>query len=343
MRVPSVETMLYLDYGRARGEWAPNRFGGHENLEAIDFLRRLNEQTCGRYPGTFTIAEENSLWQRVSHPTLFGGLGFGFRWNTGWVRDTLRYLSRNPVHRKYYHDELLQGPAAAFQENYILPLSHSEVSFGKGSLLRRMPGDRWQRFANLRTYYALMYTHPGKKLLFMGDEFAQEREWNSEISLDWHVLGDPMHFGVQRLVRDLNALYRTTPALHELDCEPEGFSWIDCNDSDQSVISFLRQGRGGKGLVAVICNFTPVVRPQYRIGVPEGGFYRERLNSDAEAYGGANIGNEGGVEATPEPMHGRPFSLALKLPPFAAVVLEHKRTRPAESANGPRSRPAPTF
>ena len=329
LRVPAVETMLYLDYGRARGEWSPNRFGGHENLEAIDFLRRLNEATYARYPGTFTIAEENSLWQRVSHPTMFGGLGFGFRWNTGWVRDTLRYLSRNPVHRKYYHDELLQGPAAAFQENYILPLSHSEVSFGKGSLLRRMPGDRWQRFANLRTYYALMYTHPGKKLLFMGDEFAQEREWNSDISLDWHVLGDPMHVGVQRLVRDLNALYRTTPALHELDCEPDGFSWIDCNDSDQSVISFLRQGRGGKGLVAVVCNFTPVVRPQYRIGVPDGGFYRERLNSDAEAYGGANIGNEGGVEATPEPMHGRPFSLALKLPPFAAVVLEHKGTRPA--------------
>ena len=289
----------------------------------------MNEATYARLPGTFTIAEENSLWQRVSHPTFVGGLGFGFRWNTGWVRDTLRYLSRNPVHRKYYHDELLQGPAAAFQENYILPLSHSEVSFGKGSLLRRMPGDRWQRFANLRTYYALMYTHPGKKLLFMGDEFAQEREWNSEISLDWHVLGDPMHLGVQRLVRDLNALYRTTPALHELDCEPDGFSWIDCNDSDQSVISFLRQGKDGKGLVAVVCNFTPVVRPQYRIGVPEGGFYQERLNSDAEAYGGANIGNEGGVEAIAEPMHGRPFSLALKLPPFAAVILEHKGTRPA--------------
>ena len=329
LRVPAVETMLYLDYGRARGEWTANRFGGHENLEAIDFLRRLNEQTYARHPGTFTIAEENSLWQRVSHPTPLGGLGFGFRWNTGWVRHTLRYLSRNPVHRKYYHDELLQGPAAAFEENYVLPLSHSEVAFGKGSLLRRMPGDRWQRFANLRACYALMYTHPGKKLLFMGDEFAQEREWNSQISLDWHVLGDPMHVGVQRLVRDLNALYRTTPALHQLDCEPEGFSWIDCNDSDQSVISFLRRGRDGKGLVAVVCNFTPVVRPRYRIGVPEGGFYQERLNSDAEAYGGANIGNEGGIEATTEPMHGRPFSLALKLPPFAAVVLEHKGTRPA--------------
>jgi 1,4-alpha-glucan branching enzyme len=324
LRVPAVETMLYLDYGRARGEWAPNRFGGHENLEAIDFLRRLNEHVYARHPGAFTIAEENSAWQRVSHPTFVGGLGFGFRWNPGWVRQTLRYLSRNPVHRKYYHDELLQGPAEAFRENYILPLAHTEVSVGKGSMLSKMPGDRWQRFAQVRSYYALMYTHPGKKLLFMGTEFAQEREWNSEISLDWHELGDPMHLGVQRLVRDLNALYRTTPALHEQDCEPEGFSWIDCNDSDQSVISFLRLARDGRGTVAVVCNFTPVARPRYRIGVPDGGFYQERLNSDAQAYGGANIGNEGGVEASAEPMHGRPFSLTLKLPPFATVVLEHK-------------------
>ncbi len=327
LRVPAVETMLYLDYARAHGEWTPNRFGGHENLEAIDFLRRLNEDVYARYPGAFTIAEENSAWQRVSHPTSVGGLGFGFRWNPAWVRQTLRYLSRNPVHRKYYHDELLQGPAEAFQENYILPLSHKEVSIGKASLLSKMPGDRWQRFAQLRAYYALMYTHPGKKLLFMGTEFAQEREWNSDISLDWHFLGDPMHLGVQRLVRDLNALYRSIPALHELDCEPEGFSWIDCNDSDQSVISFLRLARDGRGTVAIVCNFTPVTRPHYRIGVPEGGFYRERLNSDAASYGGANIGNEGGVEAAAEPMHGRPFSLALKLPPFATVVLEHEGRR----------------
>jgi 1,4-alpha-glucan branching enzyme len=330
LRVPAVETMLYLDYARARGEWAPNRFGGHENLEAIDLLRHLNERVYARFPGTFTVAEENSAWQRVSHPTFVGGLGFGFRWNTGWVRQTLRYFSRNPVHRKYYHDELLQGPAAAFSENYVLPLSHAEVSIGKGSLLRKMPGDRWQRFANLRAYYSLMYTHPGKKLLFMGDEFAQEREWNSEISLDWHLLGDSLHRGVQSLVRDLNALYWSTPALYELDCDPEGFSWIDCNNSDQSVISFLRQTKDGKGVVAVVCNLTPVVRPQYRIGVPEGGFYQERLNSDSEAYGGANVGSEGGVDAIAEPMHGRPFSLALKLPPFAVVVLEHKGRRRAQ-------------
>jgi 1,4-alpha-glucan branching enzyme len=328
LRVPAVETMLYLDYARARGEWAPNRFGGHENLEAIDFLRRLNEHVYALRPGAFTIAEENSAWQRVSHPTFVGGLGFGFRCDPGWVTQTLRYLSRNPVHRKYYHDELLQGPAEAFRENYILPLAHTEVAVGKGSMLNKMPGDRWQRFAQLRAYYALMYTHPGKKLLFMGTEFAQEREWNSEISLDWHELGDPMHLGVQRLVRDLNALYRATPALHEQDCEPEGFSWIDCNDSDQSVISFLRLARDGRGTVAVVCNFTPVARPRYRIGVPDGGFYQERLNSDAQAYGGANIGNEGGVEASAEPMHGRPFSLTLKLPPFATVVLEHKGRRP---------------
>jgi 1,4-alpha-glucan branching enzyme len=328
LRVPAVETMLYLDYGRARGEWAPNRFGGHENLEAIDFLRRLNEHVYARHPGAFTIAEENSAWQRVSHPTFVGGLGFGFRWNPGWVRQTLRYLSRNPVHRKYYHDELLQGPAEAFRENYILPLAHTEVGVGQGSMLNKMPGDRWQRFAQLRAFYAFLYTHPGKKLLFMGTEFAQEREWNSEISLDWHELGDPMHLGVQRLVRDLNALYRTTPTLHEQDCEPEGFSWIDCSDSDQSVISFLRLARDGTGTVAVVCNFTPVARPHYRIGVPHSGFYQERLNSDAQAYGGANIGSEGGVEAMAEPMHGRRFSLALKLPPFATVVLEHKQRRP---------------
>lgn len=323
-RIPAVETMLYRDFGRSRGEWTPNRYGGHENLEAVEFLRRLNEVVYAQKPGVFTIAQENSAWQRVSHPTFVGGLGFGFRWNTAWVRDTLRYLSRNPVHRKYYHDELLRGPGGAFHENFVLPISHEEVSIGRGSILRKMPGDRWQRFANLRTYYALMYAHPGKKLLFMGTEFAQEREWNSEISLDWHLLDDPMHRGVQRLVRDLNALYRSTPALYEQDCEPDGFQWIDCNDSDQSVVSFLREGKHGEGHIAVVCNFTPVVRPYYRVGVPAGGFWEERLNTDAEAYGGSNVGNAGGLKASEEPMHGRPFSLTLRLPPFAAVVLEHK-------------------
>jgi 1,4-alpha-glucan branching enzyme len=326
-RIPSVETMLYLDYGRARGEWTPNRHGGHENLEAIDFLRRMNEHVYGQHPGVFTVAQENSAWQRVSHPTFVGGLGFGFSWNTPWVRDTLRYLSRNPVHRKYYHDELLRGPGRAFQENFVLPISHEEVAIGSGSILRKMPGDRWQRFANLRTGYAMMFAHPGKKLLFMGTEFAQDREWNSDISLDWHLLEDPMHQGVQRLVRDLNALYRSTPALYEQDCEPDGFEWIDCNDSDQSVISFLRKSKDGKSTVAFVCNFTPVVRPQYRLGVPAGGFWQECLNSDAQAYGGSNVGNAGGVHAAEQEMHGRPYSLTLVLPPFAAVLLEHKGAR----------------
>ena len=323
LRIAGIDGMLYLDYGRARGEWTPNRYGGHENLDAVEFLRRLNEQVYAQQPGIFTVAQENSAWQRVSHPTFVGGLGFGFRWNSGWIRDVLRYLSRNPVHRKYYHDELLRGPGGAFQENYVLPMSHEEVSIGRGSILRKMPGDRWQRFANLRTFYALLFVHPGKKLMFMGTEFAQEREWNSEISLDWHMLGDFMHLGVQRLIRDLNALYRSTPALYELDCEPEGFEWIDCNDSDQSIISFVRKAKDGRGSVVVAFNFTPVSRPNYRLGVPSDGFWRERLNTDAEAYGGGNVGNGGGLEAIHEPMHGRPFSLALTLPPFAGVVLQH--------------------
>ncbi len=324
LKIGGLPALLYLDYGRSRGEWTPNRNGGHENLDAVDFLRRFNEEMYGRFPGIFTVAEDNSAWPRVSHPTFLGGLGFGFRWNLPWVRDTIRYMSRNPVHRKYYHDELMHGPATAFQENYILPLAHDEVAYGRGSLLRRMPGDRWQRFANLRAYYALMYAHPGKKLMFMGDEFAQEREWNAEISLDWHLLDDPMHRGVQTLIADLNRLYRTAPALHQLDCEPEGFAWIDCNDSDQSVISFVRRGRDDEGTIVCVCNFTPVVRPNYRIGVPEPGHYAERLNTDAEAYGGSNAGNDGGIDALPEPMHGRPYSLSLKLPPFSTVILQHR-------------------
>jgi 1,4-alpha-glucan branching enzyme len=324
LRVGSLATMLYLDYRRNRGEWTPNRFGGHENLEGVDFLRRFNEKAYADQPGVFTVAEDTSAWARVSHPTFLGGLGFGFRWNSVWTRDTLRYLSRNPVHRKYYHDELTAGPGAAFQENFILPLSHDDVAFGKGSLIRRMPGDRWQKFANLRTYYTLMYTHPGKKLMFMGNEFAQDREWNSDISLDWHLLGDDQHLGIQTLVRDLNALYRSSTAMHQLDCEADGFEWIDCNDSDQSVIAFLRKSRDGRGTIIAVCNFTPVIRNHYRVGVPEPGFYRERLNTDAQAYGGGNVGNEGGVMATEEGMHGRPYGVTLRLPPFAAVILEHE-------------------
>lgn len=334
LRIPAVASMLYLDYGRARGEWTPNRHGGHENLDAIDVLRRVNDAVAAHAPGTFTIAEENSAWPSVSHPSAFGGLGFGYRWNTGWVRDTLRYVSRNPVHRKYYHDEVICGPAAAFHEHHILPLSHEEVSAGRGSLLGRMPGDRWQSFANLRLLYALFFTHPGKKLLFMGQEFAPERDWNPEISLDWHLLGDPMHAGVQRLVRDLNALYRSVPALHELDCAEGGFEWIDANDTEQSVISFLRKDASARGSVAVVCNFTPVVRKGYRIGVPDAGFYAESLNTDAERYGGSNVGNYGGLDADDWPMHGRPFSLGLNLPPFAAVVLRHAGRRTHAEGGG---------
>lgn len=335
LRIPAVGSMLYLDYGRARGDWTPNRHGGAENLDAIDVLRRVNAAIETHALGTFTIAEENSAWPSVSHPPAFGGLGFGYRWNSGWVRDTLRYISRNPVHRKYYHDELICGPATAFHEHHVLPLSHEEVSAGRGSLLRRMPGDRWQSFANLRLLYALFFTHPGKKLLFMGQELAPEREWNPEISLDWHLLHDPLHAGVQRLIRDLNALYRAVPALHELDCNEAGFEWIDANDTEQSVISFLRKDASARGSVAIVCNFTPVVRQGYRVGVADAGFYAESLNTDAERYGGSNVGNYGGLDADDWPMHGRPFSLGLNLPPFAAVVLRHvgRRTDPGEGAD----------
>jgi 1,4-alpha-glucan branching enzyme len=321
LRLDDLATMLYLDYGRARGQWTPNRNGGPENLEAVDFLRRLNELVDGRQSGAFTVAEDSSDWSGVSRPALDEGLGFGFKWNEAWTRDILRHMARNPIHRKYYHHELTDGPTHAFRENFVLPLSQKEVGHGKGSLIQRMPGDNWQKFANLRLFYALMYTHPGKKLMFMGDEFAQEREWNAEISLDWHLANEPTHQGIQRLVRDLNILYRSTPALYERDCEAEGFAWIDANDTEQSVMSFLRHGRDRSDLIAVVFNLTPVIRGDYRIGVPEPGLYEERLNTDAESYGGGNVGNLGGVVAVAEPMHGRPYSVTLKLPPFSAVVL----------------------
>ncbi len=339
LRVPAVSSMLYLDYGRARGEWTPNRHGGHENLDAIDVLRRINDATRANQPGAFTIAEATSAWPAVSQPTPLGGLGFGYKWNSNWVRDILRYVSRNPVHRKYYHEELIRGPQTAFDENHILPLSHEEVSPGRGSLLRRMPGDRWQRFANLRLLYAVLYSHPGKKLLFMGNEFAPDREWNPEISLDWHLLDDPMHRGIQNLVRDLNALYRGVPALHQLDCEPAGFEWIDANDTEQSIVSFMRKDAGG-GFTVVVYNFTPVVRDGYRVGVPEAGFYAESLNTDAEKYGGSNAGNFGGVNADEWAIHGRPFSLSLRLPPFAAVILTYMSRRLAAEEGADEGRPA---
>jgi len=328
LRVADIAPMLYLDYSRPRGEWTPNRFGGPENLEAIDFLRRLNAVVSEEYPGVFTIAEDTSNWPRITHREQLGGLSFGFKWNLDWVRDTLRYLSRNPVHRKYYHDELTYGPSVAFREKHILPFSHHDVGYGRGSMLHKMPGDRWQRFANLRTCYAFLYGHPGKKLLFMGDEFAQEREWNADISLDWHVLDDPMNRGIQRLVRDLNELYRSSPALYDLDADAEGFSWIDCNDTDQSVLSFCRHGRkdstGHRPTTIVVTHYTPVVREHYRIGVPEPGAWRVRVNTDLEHYGGADTGSRGVLTTLPEPMHGRDQSLDVTLPPFGSLILDYE-------------------
>jgi 1,4-alpha-glucan branching enzyme len=331
LRVDAVASMLYLDYSREPGGWIPNVYGGNENLEAIAFLRRLNELAYGKAPGAITIAEESTAWPMVSRPTYLGGLGFGYKWNMGWMHDTLHYMSTDPVHRRYHHDNLTFGMLYAFTENFILPLSHDEVVHGKGSLLGRMPGDRWQKFANLRAYFAFMYTHPGKKLLFMGGEFAQEREWNHDTGLEWHLLDDPMHRSVQALVRDLNNLYRSTPALHVLDCEWQGFEWIDCTNVEQSVVSYIRRGHEPHDFVVVVCNFTPVVRHGYRIGVPAAGFYAERLNTDAAEYGGSGVGNSGGVEAQTIPSHGRPYSLALTLPPLAALVLQpaSAQTRPA--------------
>ena len=322
LRVDAVASMLYRNYSRKDGEWIANKFGGPENLEAVEFLHRFNEQVYARHSCTMTIAEESTAWPMVSRPTHLGGLGFGYKWNMGWMHDTLDYMTKDPVHRKYHHDRLTFGLLYAFQENFILPLSHDEVVHGKGSLLGKMPGDRWQKFANLRAYYGFLYTQPGKKLLFMGGEFAQEREWCHDESLDWHLLSDPLHRGVQETVRDLNRLYRELPALHWHDCEPQGFSWIDCHDHDASVITYLRYGADGDDFVVVACNFTPVVRHGYRIGVPKGGLYRELFNSDAASYGGSNAGNDGAVMADCEPMHGRPFSLSLTLPPLATVILK---------------------
>ena len=326
LRVDAVASMLYRDYGRNDGEWLPNRYGGNENLEAVAFIKRMNELVYGEHPDTITIAEESTAWAMVSRPTYLGGLGFGYKWNMGWMNDTLRYISKDPVHRKYHHGDLTFALLYAFDENFILPISHDEVVHGKGSLLGKMPGDRWQKFANMRAYLAFMYTHPGKKLLFMGSEFAQEREWNHDASLDWHLLDDPMHRAVQTLVRDLNRLYVSEPALHELDCEPGGFSWIDCHDSENSTIAYLRRASNPEDCVVVVCNFTPVVRDGYRVGVPHGGYYSEVLNTDSHYYGGSDVGNGGGKTARAVPMHGLPFSLDLRLPPLATVVLRPEGT-----------------
>ncbi len=320
LRVDAVASMLYLDYGRRAGEWIPNRFGGHENLEAVEFIKQLNLAAYRDHPDTQTIAEESTAWPMVSRPTYLGGLGFGLKWNMGWMHDTLEYFQQDPVHRKYHHSRLTFSLWYAFTENFVLPLSHDEVVHGKGALLGKMPGDEWQQFASLRLLLGYMWTHPGKKLLFMGGEFGQRREWQHEESLEWHVLEYPLHAGVQRWVRDLNRLYRSTPALHQLEFSEGGFQWIDCDDADVSVISFLRRGAAGE-LALVACNFTPVPREAYRIGVPRGGRWRERLNSDAADYGGSGQGNLGALEAALRAAHGHDHSLDLRLPPLAVVVL----------------------
>jgi 1,4-alpha-glucan branching enzyme len=321
LRVDAVASMLYRNYSRKEGEWVPNIHGGVENLEAIDFLRRMNELVYANHPGAVTIAEESTAWPMVSRPTYLGGLGFGFKWNMGWMHDTLQYMGKEPIHRKYHHNSLTFGLLYAFTENFILPLSHDEVVHGKGSLINKMPGDRWQKFANLRAYYTFMYTMPGKKLLFMGAELGQGHEWNHDSSLDWHLLQYPEHAGLKRSLQDLNRLYRSRKALYERDCEPEGFQWIDCNDSDACVISYLRRGADPDDFVVVICNFTPVVRQDYCIGVPKPGRYSEAFNSDSAFYGGSNVGNNGVIQTLGKPLHGQPDSLSVTLPPLAALVL----------------------
>ena len=324
LRVDAVASMLYLDYSRRPGEWIPNRYGGNENLGAIDFLRRMNEVAYSTLPGAITVAEESTAWPGVSHPTYTGGLGFGFKWNMGWMHDTLRYMSKDPIHRQYHHHDLTFGLLYAFSENFILPLSHDEVVHGKGSLIRKMPGDQWQRFANLRAYFGFMWGHPGKKLLFMGGEFAQEREWNHDESLDWHLLDEPYHRRVQTLIRDLNHAYRSIPALHERDGEEGGFQWLVADDRDNSVIAWARRGESEGALAIVVSNFTPVPREGYRIGVPLPGFYREAVNTDAAIYGGSDVGNMGGLMAENAPSHGHPCSLTLTLPPLGTLIFEHE-------------------
>ena len=320
LRVDAVSSMLYLDYSREPGEWLPNQHGGNENLEAVAFLRRMNELVHAH--GGLTIAEESTAWPQVSAPTYNGGLGFSYKWNMGWMNDTLSYFKEDPVHRSYHHDKLTFGLLYAFDENFILPLSHDEVVHGKGSIFNRMSGNSWQAFANLRLYYTFMYGHPGKKLLFMGSEFGQEREWNHSTSLDWHLLDDEWHAGVQMLVKDLNQLYRATPALYEIDFDSRGFEWIDCSDNKQGVIAFFRCAKNPAEIVVIVCNLTPVVRHNYRIGVPVPGRYRERLNSDATVYGGSGVGNLGEVISAQIATHGREHSLSLSLPPLATLILQ---------------------
>jgi 1,4-alpha-glucan branching enzyme len=322
LRVDAVASMLYLDYGRKEGEWIPNPYGGKENLEAINFLRYLHENVYRCFPGIATIAEESTAWPGVTIPPYLGGLGFLFKWNMGWMNDFLTYISKDPIYRKYHHQNLTFPMLYAFSENFILPISHDEVVHGKRNLIDKMPGDWWQKFANVRLSFATMLGYPGKKLIFMGTEFGQWREWNHDIELDWFLLGYETHHQLQRLVKDLNHLYNTEKSLFELDYSWQGFEWIDCNDADNSVISFIRKSKNPQDFLVFVCNFTPVPRPNYRIGVPQEGFYQEIINTDSEIYGGSNMGNWGGVWTENIPIHGRPFSLNLDLPPLGSLILK---------------------
>lgn len=321
LRVDAVASMLYRDYSRREGEWIPNEFGGRENLQAIGFLRQLNETIYREHPDVQTIAEESTAWPMVSKPTYLGGLGFGFKWDMGWMHDTLKYLSQDPLFRKFHHHELTFRMVYAFSENFMLPLSHDEVVYGKGSLLGKMPGDVWKKFANLRLLYSYMFTLPGKKLLFMGAEFGQWAEWNHDGELDWGVLDHPLHAQLRLLTGELNALYRSERALHGCDHSPGGFSWVDCHDGESNVISYLRKSESEAGTILVVCNFSPVPRPNYRVGVPHGGHWREIFNSDAKDFGGTGFGNFGGLNTVPIPLHGRLHSLTMNLPPLGAVAL----------------------
>jgi 1,4-alpha-glucan branching enzyme len=320
LRVDAVASMLYLDYSRKAGEWLPNKEGGNENLEAVAFLRRTNAATYGQHPGTMTIAEESTAWPGVSQPTYAGGLGFGFKWNMGFMHDTLRYMAREAVHRKFHHNDLTFGLLYAFSENFVLPLSHDEVVHGKGTLLRKMSGDDWQKFATLRAYYAFMWGYPGKKLLFMGQEFAPWDEWNEAKGLDWHLLDNPQHRGMRDLIRDLNRAYRDLPALHARDCEGHGFEWLVVDDSANSVFAWLRMSGGNEPPVAIVSNFTPVVRERYVLPLPRAGRWREAINTDAIYYGGSGKGNLGAIHANNNSTHGKPASAEITLPPLATLM-----------------------
>ncbi len=325
LRVDAVASMLYHDYSRKAGEWLPNEYGGRENLEAITLLRRVNERVHTDFPGTMTFAEESTAWPMVSRPTNVGGLGFDYKWDLGWMHDTLDYMSHDPIERKDHHNRLTFRMLYAFTENFVLPLSHDEVVYGKRSLLGKMPGDDWQKFANLRLLFGYMFAQPGKKLMFMGDEFGQWNEWNHDTSLDWPLADKPSHQGLQRWVRDLNTAYRAFPALHELDCHPDGFTWVDCNDVAQSILSLIRKDRSTNDMVLVVCNFTPEPRHNYRVGVPESGHWDEVLNGDAPLYGGSGQGNVGGLKTSPVSWHGQMQSLNMTLPPLALIAFRKAR------------------